>query len=77
METGEEYSHSDSRTLSGSMRLLCSQLVDVVSVDAVELLLRMLRKESWEVRFVLCRCLCLLWPPIARLCSVWPFPLTR
>lgn len=53
METGEEYSHSDSRTLSGSMRLLCSQLVDVVSVDAVELLLRMLRKESWEVRSVL------------------------
>ena len=50
MEVGEEYSNADSATLANAVRLLCWTLVDTVSSDATETLLRSLKRESFEVR---------------------------
>ena len=56
MDIGNEYSHSDSRILSGSLRLLSSQFVDSLCSDAVDALIKMLKKDLWEVPVALsCR----------------------
>ncbi len=50
MDIGNEYSNSDSRILAGSLRLLCSQFVDVLCSDSIDYVSKLMKKDLWEVR---------------------------
>lgn len=48
MDIGNEYSNSDSRVLAGSLRLLCSQFVDVLCSDSIDYVSKLMKKDLWE-----------------------------